>query len=98
MRPSIGVVVPTRDRPHLLRRTLAAIAAQDYDGPLRTVVVYDQSSPDRSMDTAGVGVVTNARPTARAGGRHTTVLPPGPAPVAVCRDHDEWGPRELSGP
>ena len=32
MYPSIGVVVPTRNRPGLLRRTLTAIAAQDYPG------------------------------------------------------------------
>ena len=55
MYPSIGVVVPTRNRPGLLRAALAAIAAQDYPGTVRTVVVYDQSPPD---PTLGVEVLT----------------------------------------
>ena len=37
--PSVGVVVATRCRPHLLRRAVESVTRQDYPGPLRVVVV-----------------------------------------------------------
>jgi len=92
--PSIGVVVPTRDRPELLRRTLAAIAAQDYPGAVRTVVVYDQSEPDRSLK--GVRVLRNARTPGLAGARNTGILALPTDLIAFCDDDDEWAPDKLS--
>jgi glycosyltransferase involved in cell wall biosynthesis len=94
MNPSIGVVVATRNRPGLLRRTLAAIAAQDYDGPLRTVVVYDQSPPDPDLD--GVEVLTNTRTAGLAGARNTGILALDTELVAFCDDDDEWAQDKLS--
>ena len=44
--PLVSVVVPTRDRPELLRRAVAAILGQTYEGPVECVVVFDQSDPD----------------------------------------------------
>lgn len=42
MRPSVGVVVPTRgDRPGPLRAALAGVLAQEYAGPVEVVVVAD---------------------------------------------------------
>ena len=93
MYPSIGVVVPTRNRPELLRRALASIAAQDYPGVLRTVVVYDQSEPD---PTLGVEVLTNARTPGLAGARNTGILALDTDLVAFCDDDDEWAPDKLS--
>jgi glycosyltransferase involved in cell wall biosynthesis len=92
--PSIGVVVPTRDRPELLRRTLAAIAAQDYPGDVRTLVVYDQSQPDPTLD--GVTVLRNARTPGLAGARNTGILALDTDWVAFCDDDDEWAPGKLS--
>ena len=92
--PSIGVVVPTRDRPELLRRTLASIAAQDYPGPLRTVVVYDQSAPDRTVPADLV--LPNARTTGLAGARNTAILALDTDLIAFCDDDDEWLPDKLS--
>src|SRR3982751_3689989 len=94
MYPSIGVVVPTRNRPGLLRRTLAAIAAQDYPGPLRTVVVYDQSEPDPTLP--GVEVLTNTRTPGLAGARNTGILALDTELVAFCDDDDEWAADKLS--
>ena len=99
MYPSIGVVVPTRNRPGLLRRTLAAIAAQDYPGPVRTIVVYDQSEPDPTLD--GAEVLTNARTAGLAGARNTGILALDTDGldtelVAFCDDDDEWAPDKLS--
>jgi glycosyltransferase involved in cell wall biosynthesis len=94
MYPSIGVVVPTRNRPGLLRRTLDAIAAQDYPGRIRTVVVYDQSDPDPTL--GGVEVLRNSRTTGLAGARNTGVLALDTDLVAFCDDDDEWAPDKLS--
>ena len=94
MHPSIGVVVPTRNRPGLLRRTLAAIAAQDYPGRVRTVVVYDQSEPDPSLPR--VTVLTNERTAGLAGARNTGILALDTDLVAFCDDDDEWAPDRLS--
>jgi len=92
--PSIGVVVPTRNRPELLRRTLAAIAAQDYPGPVRVVVVYDQAPPDRSLSACTV--LVNERTTGLAGARNTGILALDTDLVAFCDDDDEWLPDKLS--
>jgi glycosyltransferase involved in cell wall biosynthesis len=92
--PSIGVVVPTRNRPGLLRRTLAAIAAQDYPGRVRTIVVYDQSTPDASL--SDVDVLTNARTAGLAGARNTGILALDTDLVAFCDDDDEWAPDKLT--
>ncbi|TMM30950.1 MAG: glycosyltransferase family 2 protein [Actinobacteria bacterium] len=94
MYPSIGVVVPTRNRPGLLRRTLTAIAAQDYPGRVSTVVVYDQSEPDPSLP--GVTVLTNERTAGLAGARNTGILALDTDLVAFCDDDDEWAPDRLS--
>jgi len=44
--PTVSVVVPTRDRPELLRRAVTAILEQTYPGPVECLVVFDQSDPD----------------------------------------------------
>ncbi|HWG98188.1 MAG TPA: glycosyltransferase family 2 protein, partial [Pilimelia sp.] len=97
--PSVGVVVPTRDRPRLLRRALAAIRAQDYPGPLRVVVVHDQTEPDRSVAAPGarpVDVLSNARTPGLAGARNTGILALGTEWIAFCDDDDTWAPDKLS--
>ena len=43
--PSVATIVATRDRPELLRQTLAAIDAQDYEGSITTIVIFDQTEP-----------------------------------------------------
>ena len=75
--PTVGVVIPTRDRPELLRRTLAAVRAQDYPGRLRVIVVFDQAEPDwRLADDADrpVMVLANWRQPGLAGARTNMVL------------------------
>jgi glycosyltransferase involved in cell wall biosynthesis len=46
----ISVVIPTRDRPELLRRAIDAVLAQDHPGAIEVVVVYDRSTPDRGLE------------------------------------------------
>ena len=98
--PSVGVVVATADRPNLVRRALAAVAAQDYPGPMRVVVVYDRTVPDWRLAKGGhrpVLVLENWRAPGRAGARNTGILAVGDCDlVAICDDHDVWAPDKLS--
>jgi glycosyltransferase involved in cell wall biosynthesis len=96
--PSVGVVIPTRNRPTLLRRALRSVAEQDYPGPLRTLVVYDQAEPDYLLAAAGtrpVMVLTNWRTPGLAGARNTGILSLDSELVAFCDDDDLWAPDKL---
>lgn len=94
--PSVGVVVPTRNRPEPLRTALAAVLAQDYPGTLRTVVVYDRAEPDaRLAADSRVTVTVNARTPGLAGTRNTGTLMLDTDLVAFCDDDDEWLPGKL---
>jgi glycosyltransferase involved in cell wall biosynthesis len=95
--PSVGVVVPTRDRPQQLHAALAAIAAQDYPGQLNVVVVFDQAEPDLSLAaTYGIAVLANTRSSGLAGARNSGILTLDTDLVAFCDDDDEWLPGKLS--
>jgi GT2 family glycosyltransferase len=98
--PAVDVVVPTRDRPELLRLTVDAILAQDYPGVVRVVVVFDQSEPDLTLvrpDPARpVMVVTNNRRPGLAGGRNSGILASRGELVAFCDDDDVWLPGKLT--
>ncbi len=95
--PSVGVVVPTRDRPDQLRAALAAIAAQDYQGRLQVAVVFDQSAPDPGLaEGGGVRVLANTRTPGLAGARNSGILALDTDLVAFCDDDDEWLPAKLT--
>jgi glycosyltransferase involved in cell wall biosynthesis len=97
--PSVGVVVPTRHHAEPLRRALAAIAAQDYPGRLRVVVVYDQATPEFRISTIGdrpVLVLPNWRTPGFAGARNTGILALDTELVAFCDDRDAWAPGKLT--
>ncbi|HEY0472462.1 MAG TPA: glycosyltransferase family A protein [Kribbella sp.] len=98
--PAVTVVIPTRDRPVLLRQAVAAIAAQDYKGPLDLIVVHDGTEPDLSL-AAEFGplplrVIANDRAPGLAGARNTGILAAGSPWVAFCDDDDTWAPDKLS--
>jgi glycosyltransferase involved in cell wall biosynthesis len=97
-RPSVGVVIPTRDRPELLRRAIAAVRGQDYPGEVRVVIVYDGSAPDHSLATGEatpVRVLENWRTPGLAGARNTGILALDTDLVAFCDDDDRWAPGKL---
>ncbi|RKS05602.1 UDP-N-acetylglucosamine transferase subunit ALG13 [Nocardiopsis sp. Huas11] len=98
--PDVTVVVPTRDRPELLRRTLAAVHDQDYPGRITAIVVFDNDQPDpslaRSEDARPVRVVTNSMTPGLAGARNTGVLAADTDLVAFCDDDDTWLPGKLT--
>ncbi|HET8660396.1 MAG TPA: glycosyltransferase family 2 protein [Micromonosporaceae bacterium] len=100
MTPSVTAVVPTRDRPELLRAAVAAIVGQAYPGRVEVVVVYDQSTPDTSLASDDpqrpVRVIANTRTPGLAGGRNTGILAATGDLVAFCDDDDEWLPGKLA--
>lgn len=98
--PTVTVVVPTRNRAGLLRRTLGSIAAQR-DVEVEVVVVDDGSDTtcaESVADLAGgpVRVLRNERAggvgAARNQGAGVAVAPW----VAFCDDDDLWAPDKLA--
>lgn len=93
---SVGVVLPTRDRPRLLRAALSSVLAQDYPGEVRAAVVYDRSEPDHDLaDGKRVQVLANSRTPGLAGARNSGVLALDTDLIAFCDDDDEWLPGKL---
>jgi glycosyltransferase involved in cell wall biosynthesis len=97
---AVTAVVPTRDRPELLRAAIDAILDQDYAGAIEVVVVYDQSEPDLSLARRDkhrrVRVITNTRTPGLAGARNTGVIAAMGELIAFCDDDDEWLPGKLA--
>ncbi|GAA4224946.1 glycosyltransferase family A protein [Actinomadura meridiana] len=96
MSPSVGVVLPTHDRPELLRRALESVLAQEYDGDLRAVVVFDRAEPDVSLAGDRVEVIANTRAPGLAGARNSGIEHLGTDLVAFCDDDDQWLPGKLA--
>ncbi|MGA4731323.1 glycosyltransferase family 2 protein [Micromonospora taraxaci] len=98
--PRVSAVVPTRDRPELVRAAVRAILDQDYPGPVEVVVVHDQSAPDQSLTQLSrldrqVRVIPNERTPGLAGARNSGALAAVGEFVAFCDDDDEWLPGKL---
>src|SRR5690606_35465850 len=97
--PEVTAIVPTRDRPDLVRRTLRSITGQDYPGVLRTIVVFDNDDPDHTLadddPRRPVRVMANTRSPGLAGARNTGILAASGELVAFCDDDDTWLPGKL---
>lgn len=99
--PRVSAVVPTRDRPELLRAAVRALLDQDYPGELEVIVVYDRSEPDPTLTELSrpgrpVRVTENGRTPGLAGARNTGTLAAAGELIAFCDDDDEWLPGKLS--
>lgn len=98
--PSVSVVVATRDRKELLRKTLTAIHHQDYPGVVETLVVHDQSELDPDLvatdEQRPVRVLSNTRSPGLAGARNTGILASQQPLIAFCDDDDTWLPAKLT--
>ncbi len=96
----VSVVVPTRDRDHLLVRAVAAITAQEHDGPLEVVVVRDGTPATPLAVDLPPGVtlrqVPNTRTPGLPGTRNSGILAATHELVAFCDDDDEWLPGKLA--
>lgn len=98
--PEVSVVIPTRDRPRLVRRAIRDVVAQSYAGDIEVIVVFDQSEPDTSLELCTpnrrVRVVANDRTPGLAGARNTGALLATGELLGFCDDDDEWLPDKLS--
>jgi glycosyltransferase involved in cell wall biosynthesis len=98
--PPVSVVVPTRDRPELLRRAVTAILGQTYQGPIECVVVFDQSDPDLPWaelpSDRRLVLIRNGRSPGLAGARNSGIMRATGELVAFCDDDDEWLPQKLA--
>jgi glycosyltransferase involved in cell wall biosynthesis len=97
--PSVTVVIPTRDRPELLRRAVRSVVGQRYGGSIECVVVVDgPTAVDPGVD-AGTGVeirsIVNGRARGLAGTRNTGILDARSELVAFLDDDDEWLPDKI---
>jgi len=102
--PTVSIVVPTRDRPELLSKTVAALCGQLYGGRIDVVVVFDRSDLDTSIESDGpnrsVRVIANTRKPGLAGGRnsgleHVSDAQSDSEYVAFCDDDDVWASEKL---
>ena len=97
--PAVGVVIPTRDRPELVRRAVDAALAQDYPGPIEVVVVFDGTDPDHALERAAPGrsvrVIRNGRSAGLSGSRNSGILALDTELVAFCDDDDRWRPGKI---
>ncbi|HLU27067.1 MAG TPA: glycosyltransferase family 2 protein [Glycomyces sp.] len=106
--PSIGVVIPTHDRPRQVRAALRSVLTQFYQGRIEVIVVFDRGKPDESLaseaparDSSGtaperpVRVMKNQRTPGLAGARNTGIAALETDLVAFLDDDDEWLPGKL---
>lgn len=97
---AVSVVVPTHDRPALVRRCVEAILAQTHPGAIEVLVVFDQCEMHEIDVVVPAGrSVTRLRNDSRqpglAGARNTGILAATGEYVAFCDDDDVWLPGKL---
>jgi glycosyltransferase involved in cell wall biosynthesis len=94
--PALSVVVPTHNRPQLLRETVRSILGQRYAGRLEVLVVFDREDPVRPDVEVPEGrqliLLRNDRTPGPAGCYNVGLLTATGEYVALCDDDDEWLP------
>lgn len=98
--PLVSVVIATMNRPQMLREAIDAVVSQSYEGPIETIVVFDQAEPDHSLANESsnrrVLVISNTERTpGLAGARNTGILVATGEYVAFCDDDDYWLPEKI---
>jgi glycosyltransferase involved in cell wall biosynthesis len=97
--PGVSVVIATRNRPELLAKAVSAALAQDYDGPIEVITVFDQAEPmhelARNGERRSVRVTVNDRTPGLPGARNTGMALAEYPLVAFCDDDDYWLPAKL---
>ena len=98
--PTVDVIIASRDRIELLQKSVAAIAAQDYPGSIRTTVVFDNAplrfDLEHSTGSRTVRVLANTRTAGLPGARNTGLLAATAPWVGFCDDDDVWRPQKLT--
>jgi len=98
--PLVSVIIATRDRPEMLREAIAAVNDQTYAGPIECLVVFDQTEPDRTIESSAERrtvrmMVNDARSPGLAGARNTGILAAVGSLIAFCDDDDVWLPTKI---
>ncbi|MGL5810624.1 MAG: glycosyltransferase family 2 protein [Nocardioides sp.] len=97
--PLVSVVIATRDRPEMVREAIQAVADQDLDAVVETIVVFDQSDPDPTLADSDprrpVRVIANTHTAGLAGARNSGIDASTADFVAFCDDDDYWLPPKL---
>lgn len=90
----VSVVIPTRDRPQLLRRAIRSVLAQTADAAIEILVVFDGSPIEDLSDVAPgrhrIRTMANSRTRGLAGARNTGIAAAASPLIAFCDDDDEW--------
>jgi Glycosyl transferase family 2/Sulfotransferase family len=98
--PPVTVIVPTRNRPELVRESIAAVVGQDYPGRIECIVVHDQEPPNEDLTRLStpqrtVRVVANSHSPGLPGARNAGLDIARDEFIAGCDDDDTWHPAKL---
>ena len=98
--PPVTVIMPTRNRPELVRESIASVVGQDYPGRIECIVVHDQETPDEDLTQLGtarreVRVAANKHSPGLAGARNTGLELARDEFIATCDDDDTWHAAKL---
>lgn len=100
MEPEVSVVVPTHNRPELMRLAVESVLAQRVDALGEVVIVFDASPidvPDVAIpDGWTVRGIANTRTRGLAGARNSGIDASRGRFVAFLDDDDEWLPGKLA--
>ncbi len=98
-RPMVSAVICTVDRPQLLRATIRSMREQRYDGVVETIVVYDGTPPDESLNSDDpdrpVTVMVNSHRKGLPGGRNCGASAATGEYLGFCDDDDVWLPDKV---
>lgn len=93
-RPDLTVVISTHARPEQVREAIAAIVAQDHDGPIETIVVWDKTTPEWELavddDHRPVRILSNDRTPGLPGSRNCGAAAAAAPVLGFCDDDDLW--------